>query len=268
MRRALAALCAFAAIAPAAGAADPAVESCMSAHERGQKHALEGAAASAMKEYAVCARTQCPKLVREDCSRRLARATEEAPTLRLEVSGIDAEDVRVSIDGGEAEPLGDEPVFVDPGSHRVRFVAGDGRESERSVEVSSGEKDVRVVATFAAARSEPEADPAPAEPRSAGPSPAVWIFGGLAVVGIAGFVGFGLAGKSKQAELDDCKPSCSDGSLYDDMHRNYVIADVSLAIGLGSAALAAYFYVDGNRSQRVGLTPAGRGGLVTWDASF
>jgi hypothetical protein len=71
---------------------------------------------------------------------------------------------------------------------------------------------------------------------------ATWVAGGVTVVGLIAFSVFALSGNSKESDLDACKPACDDRSVYDDMQRDYLIADVSLAVSIVAAGVGAYFY--------------------------
>ncbi len=62
-------------------------------------------------------------------------------------------------------------------------------------------------------------------------------------MGLGGFVGFGLAGSSKEKSLENsCAPNCSDSEL-DPMRRAYRIGDLSLGIGVAALAGTAVAYV-------------------------
>jgi hypothetical protein len=66
---------------------------------------------------------------------------------------------------------------------------------------------------------------------------------GVGVVGIGGFVGFGLAGKAEQRRLErDCAPNCTESDLST-MRRRYLIADISAAVGVGAVVGATVVYL-------------------------
>jgi hypothetical protein len=148
-------------------------------------------------------------------------------------------DVAVSIDGVEvASRLDGRSVPVDPGEHRVRFVWGRAQQ-ERRVLFVVGEKNRKIEARFA----EPE-PPAP-RPAAARPSPWPWALGAVGVVGLAGFAGFGLSGRADLRDLDGCAPRC-DPERVDDAKGKYVIADLSLAVGIVGLGLATYLFLTGD----------------------
>jgi hypothetical protein len=65
---------------------------------------------------------------------------------------------------------------------------------------------------------------------------ASWILGGVSILGLVGFTGFGLTGKSAEG----CVPSCT-RSQVDDFRRDYLFADLSLGVAIVTGGLAAYF---------------------------
>jgi hypothetical protein len=117
----------------------------------------------------------------------------------------------------------------------------------------------------------PPEEPAPAESKKT--PVVVWVLGGVAVVGLAGFVGFGISGRSQQSDLDDCKPNCSQGDV-DDMKRTYLFADIALGVAAVAGGAAAYLYfTDKKRTEReggayVGVGPAPRGASLNAGLRF
>jgi hypothetical protein len=101
----------------------------------------------------------------------------------------------------------------------------------------------------------------------------VWALGGVAVVGLAGFVGFGISGRSQQSDLDDCKPNCSQGDV-DDMKRTYLFADIALGVAAIAGGAAAYFYFTDQKKTEteggafVSVRPAPRGASLAAGLSF
>jgi hypothetical protein len=88
---------------------------------------------------------------------------------------------------------------------------------------------------------------------------ATYILGGVALIGFGSFAFFGLRGRTRQAELDaQCGPSCS-REFADPIARDYLIADVSLGVGLLATALGAWILIDANSS--AGQTPRAASGV-------
>jgi hypothetical protein len=64
----------------------------------------------------------------------------------------------------------------------------------------------------------------------------------VSAVGLGAFIGFGLAGKSEEHALDECKPCDPTLAAFAARHRYDAIADVSLGVSVVALGLAAYFY--------------------------
>jgi hypothetical protein len=67
------------------------------------------------------------------------------------------------------------------------------------------------------------------------------VLAGVAAIGAASFGYFALSGRSKENKLDDCDRHCSDDRL-DPITRDYLIADVSLGVGLLALAGSIIFW--------------------------
>jgi hypothetical protein len=90
-----------------------------------------------------------------------------------------------------------------------------------------------------------ETKPVAAAPVPVAPKPRTlgWIFGGVGVLALGSFGYFGLSGKSLDNELErECAPRCSSDRV-DHVRTQYIVADVSLGVGLVSLALATYFFL-------------------------
>ena len=218
---------------------------CLAAHEealalRGQKkpHA-------AHEKFVACARVECPTVVRRECGEQLALVEKDAPTVVLEArdeSGADTTAVKVSMDGSPLVPrLTGGAVDVEPGEHLFRFERASGAPIEQRVLIVEGDKNRKVVAEFASlvAKAPGDALPPPLSERAPKRVPvAAYVAGGIAVLGLGSFGFFALSGKSAESDLaSGCSPSCSDAELSP-VKRDYLIADVSLGIGVVAAVAA------------------------------
>lgn len=232
--------------------ADQTLDDCVDGFEQAQRLRLDGKLVEAREKLLVCSRPVCPKVTQPDCARWLGEVEARLPTVIVRAraaDGNDLDDVATSIDGRKvAERLDGRPRFVDPGPHVFRFeIDGGTRYVEQRVVLLEGEKDRRLSAEFARASPPPpspgvsataETTSTPDEGRRAGgrlPSES-WILGGVSVLALTSFVGFGLSGKSSEG----CVPNCARTEV-DDFRRAYLIADLSLGVALVTGGLAVFF---------------------------
>jgi hypothetical protein len=170
--------------------------------------------------------------------REVARDIPTVVVTAKDTEGHDTDKVRVIVDGEVmAEALDGRAMPVDPGTHAFRFESG-GRVLEQKVLLGAGEQNRHLVADFTT----PRAPIGPARPcpkpepeRSTSMPVATYVLGGLAVVGLAGFAGFGLSGKGQES----CVPACT-RSEVSAFRRSYLIADLSLGVALVSAGAALW----------------------------
>ncbi|MBK8994964.1 MAG: hypothetical protein IPM35_04325 [Myxococcales bacterium] len=247
---ALAVVCTCASAFAAPGT--PTKPECFDAHERAQLAQKEKKLRAAKQDYSICANAACPKLVRSECEAELSKI--DAVLASVIVFALDAgksdSTIRVSIDGAPAEQASG-PIELEPGEHLLRAETSDGRSVEKRVTLAEGRRNEKVtldVPAAAPAAPSPEPPPAPA-PAPSRISPAVWVLGGVAVIGLGGFVGFGLSGKGQESDLDSCKPDCKRDDV-DAMRRSYLLADISLGVALVAGGVGAYLYVSGNKKQQ------------------
>ena len=120
---------AFALVPGAAAAADITMAECIDANTKSQDLRRASKLGEAREQLRRCASSACPRLVREDCTRRLDDLEKAQPSLVFDVKdarGGDVIDVRVSVDGRPlVDHLDGSPLNVDPGAHAFTFeVAG------------------------------------------------------------------------------------------------------------------------------------------------
>jgi hypothetical protein len=229
-----------------AEAADKAA--CIQAAESGQRLRADGKLLLARAQFYTCAEASCPKVVQIDCARWAGEVDKGLPTVVLYATegGRDVSEIEVKLDGepwlaridGKALPL-------DPGPHRLSFVHA-GSEAELEVVIVEGEKNRKLVATFLPlAAPPPLSTTAPAAPAADPGVPAAsWILGGVGLFGVAAFSALGLSGRS---DLDALRKSCAPGCRDDQLQpvRNKLLAaDLSLAAGVVSVAIAAWLFID------------------------
>lgn len=235
-----------------ATAASADVETCVESHSRGQLLRDEGKLLESQTALLACASdTACPTPIREECEQFLATVQRLTPTMVFagrDHLGRDIDGVRVYMNDVVLDWVaGNPPIAVDAGAHVVRFEHPDGRVIEQTVHAVQGEKARLVVAEFSV--TEPLKVPS-ASNRGAGESSPpsevrelmTYAFGGLAVVGLAGFVVFGLQGKSEEKNLrNSCAPNCTSDQKHA-VAQKYLWADVSLAVAGLSLAGGAVLY--------------------------
>ncbi|MCU0659013.1 MAG: hypothetical protein MUF64_28290 [Polyangiaceae bacterium] len=284
--------------APTLALGGPAEEkkACLSSYESAQELRRNGSLLASREQMAICARPVCPKSLAADCTRWIEEVQSTIPTVVIE--GRDRADrettaVRVLVDGKPlAERLDGRAIEVDPGPHAFRF-EHDGKQQEQQVVIREGERNRKISVSFApppapapsATAASSSAPPpllppptrtpeAPDEPRRR-PIPALtYAFGGVSLLGFAGFAYFGLTGRSKAQGLErDCLPRCSDEQVQP-LKTSYLLADVALGVGLLAGGLTAISYamrpVQPAQSARItfDLAPSPHGGSAWIGGKF
>lgn len=298
MRKLLVALAVIGALAPSTAAfAAPDKQACLAAYEQTQKLKKSGKLLEARKQSLLCAQSECPTVVRDDCTSWSVELEKATPTIVLVVTdaeGKDVTDAKAYLDGEEvASHLDGSSIALNPGTHKLR-VERDGAESiERDVVAHEGDKNRKITVKFPgkeAASTEPvaappspkapPADTAPAAPTTASkPVPvAAWVLGGVGVAGLIGFATFGSMGSSKKSDLDarGCKPDCPQGDV-DAAKRDFLVADVLLGVGVVSLGVATVLVLTRGREDKspaaasvpaVDVALGARGGSASLKWSF
>lgn len=271
-RRAVRCLVAIAAAGATWSASDLAladVAECVQAHAHGQAERNAGRLGNAKAEFVRCSASACPGEIQSDCATFLAELEAFAPTVvfaALDADGKDVIDVQVKVDGQQvADQLTGLAITLDPGSHTITYVWPDGHSQSETVMIAQGEKNRRIVlrreAEKVALEPEPSAPPAPAKKP---PPVAAYVLGGVGILALGSFATFAVLGKSAESEMDGCKPYCAQ-SQADKMRLRYLVADISLGVGLVSLGASGYLLV---RASREPGGSALRGAQVGWGGSF
>lgn len=228
------------------------VDRCVEAHSRGQVLRDDAKLIESHAKLLSCASDEtCPAPIKEECEQYLASVQRLTPTLVFagrDHLGRDIEGVRIYLDGALIEWVpGGAPIAVDPGTHVVRFEHPNGQVVEQRVDALQGEKARLAVAEF----SKTEMLTTALTPTSVGspddtPTNArqimTYVFGGLAVVGLASFAILGATASSEEADLRaSCAPNCTSAQKQSVAQR-YLWADVSLAVAGLSLAGGAVLY--------------------------
>jgi hypothetical protein len=213
---------------------------CLDSFERAQRDRKAGKLRASRTGFRTCANAGCPRLVRKDCNDALAALTTAIPSVRVTVrdaSGAELDEFSLEIDGQSVE-ASDEAIELDPGEHILSFAAADGSAREERVTLKPGDLNVPVIVTLGANASFTDRGAPRTAPGQRRPTPPiVYVLSGIAALGLAGFVGFGLSGRSAES----CKGHCSEAEI-DRVNREYLLADIGLAVFAAAGGGAAYFY--------------------------
>jgi hypothetical protein len=124
---------------------------CVDADTNAQSLRRDGKFAEARAMLAVCGDSQCPALVRDDCTRQLDALAQEQPTIVFDAKdpgGTDLSAVRVSVDGRQVtEKLDGTPLSVDRGQHAFTFVTDGHPPVILTLVIKDAEKERRVTVT-------------------------------------------------------------------------------------------------------------------------
>lgn len=240
------------AVAPASLAAEPAdvgADVCSPAYEGAQELRLDGKLVEARQQLLVCAQPSCPAFMQSDCARWDAELEALVPTVILTARDGDGRyltQVRVSVDGKElASTLDGRSLPINPGQHSFSFRVAGKPAVLTSLFVPEGAKGYVVSATLGTP-TRAEARPAP-QPSLVRPV-ALYTLGAVSAVGLAGFGIFAISGSNAEDDLrgQPCAATstCSEAQTAP-VERKYLLADISLGVGLLALGAATYLFVSG-----------------------
>lgn len=231
---------------------------CINHHSEGQLLRDAARFLEAREHFVSCADSACPGAIAAECAALLAELERAIPTLVLAARDERRRDlagVRVELDGKPLEDaLNGRAILVDPGPHRLRFIAPDGRVQEidavalesikaRPIEVQFPARATQAPSPERVASSAP---PAPALDSTVPPTRSrptlAYVLGGAGIIALAGAGYLAWTGRSQREELaDTCAPSCTDQQV-NPVRSKYLAADILLALGVTSLGAGAYFY--------------------------
>jgi hypothetical protein len=237
---------------------------CTDASSQGQIQRDAHKFVEARNQFLVCAKQECPSVVRKDCTTWLEQVQASLPTvvpIATDEAGNSLPGVKVSMDGKVLlEKIDGRSVEVNPGTYTFTFEAPDGTKSEKQVVVAEGEKDKRVTATIAkpgAALSTapptagaeplppqtPPSTPAGGPPAEASSSPLKTIgivTAGLGVVGLGLGTVFGVEASSKKGSAGcDSNSVCPTTTALNTLSSAQSAGNVSTGFFVVGAVLAA-----------------------------
>jgi hypothetical protein len=266
----------------------PSKEQCVESHRLAQQAQNEGKLVHARELARTCTALACPGLIISDCARWLNDLDQRIPSVVFEVR-VDGEPnltATVLADGARVnEWTRGEAFRVDPGEHQFRFELGDFAPITQKVLLAEGMRYRAVSVEFktdsrstAPVSLQPSAPLAPSGTQSSPAPPArpvpviVYPLLGLGAVGVGSFTVFALMGNSKKDKLEtSCKPNCTDSDLKP-MKTSYLVADISLGVGVASLVAAGIFYIGRPQekppSTQVSFAPLPGGGAGSFSYSF
>jgi hypothetical protein len=281
---------------------------CVAASEEAQLLGIKKQLVAERAQLLLCARAECPSVVKHDCEGWLAEVDANLPSVVLDAkdsSGHDVGDVRVQVDGRPlVDHLDGKAVSLDVGQHVFRFERSGEVAVEQTVIVHEGEKNRLIVAAFGAVpQAATEGPPAasPAAPPSAPPSPsqassvssplpeglpasshwsvptATWILGGVGLVAL-GFATFFEVEQLNTYNSDlnnGCGPSgCTDADKQP-IQNERIAAGISLGVGVAALAVGAIVLFTSNpqgpksdSGLRFGVSPTRTGATAAIEATF
>jgi hypothetical protein len=225
-------------------------DACIAAYESAQEKRGDGSLVGAREQATLCAAASCPAFIRDDCATWRGELDAEVPSITFDVTKSGERLTNVRVTEGErvlTENLAGTAVELDPGDHSLRFEAEGAEPRTLTVHVTRGEKQKRVAVELVPLASPPPraSGAPPKEPeRSANVLP--WVLVGTGVAGMTAFTLLGASGLSEEAKLErTCAPSCDEEALQS-VQTKYLLADVSLAVGIGGLLAGGYLLLTGD----------------------
>jgi hypothetical protein len=239
--------------APCAAASTTKSE-CLAAFADAQELRQKGALLSARARLLVCSQRHCPVPIAKDCASWMNEVEGNLCSVVFALSdeaGADILDARVlANERVVAERTDGRAVLLDPGRYTFKFEAKGYAPVLQTIAMRQSEKNrfVRLqLHRLGPERAASTLTREPAQPASAPPARqrpvavVTLILGGTALASVGAFAYFGLRGRGQEHDIDHCTTNCQ--ALQDSGRRNYLIADISLGVGLAAAVSAALVYV-------------------------
>jgi hypothetical protein len=256
---------------------------CVSAYGESQRLKRDGKLRDAREQLIICAQVSCPASLRNECVPWLSQVEAAMPSVVVEardLAGRETIAVQIAVDGTLLANKADgRSIDVDPGEHAFRYEFQD-KVIEEKLVIREGEKHRKLHVDFSKLAAPPAASssspPAVEEPPPPSPLRKVplltWILGGVGVAALGSFTAFAVVGKGKENELkSDCAPNCSRSGV-DTMRRDYLIADISLGLGIVALGGAAYFMFARPKEKPPAssafFAPAPGGGVLSLQGTF
>ncbi|MGC4087490.1 MAG: hypothetical protein QM756_06290 [Polyangiaceae bacterium] len=226
---------------------------CADHHETAQVARNAGRMREALDAMQLCSQLGCPAAIREDCVQWFQETKRAVPSVVVTAQSGDSDlfEVRVSIDGRlVTQHLDGKPLELDPGSHMFRFESAGFAPVEKQILIVPGEKLRTLAVTFdpptrsgtPTRLAAPAVSPAAAPTKKSTLPTMIYVAAGGALLGAAGFAGFGLWGLDQRSSLQSrCEPVCSSNDVSS-VRTKFILADASLGVALASTVTAAILY--------------------------
>lgn len=256
---------------PAASAGQPSRADCVTAHQGAQEFKRGGKFIEAQESLLICSSRTCPGAIISDCGQWLDELEQKTPSMVFEVrrDGLEANDAKVFVDEQLVTDWA-RALKVNPGRHTVRAELPPFEPIVETLVLPEGQRMRLVQLSFKTPEGPPPVAPVAPAPAAivqpVGPLPPprrptpvlVYPLLGVTAAGGVSFAVFSLLGRSKQSDLEkQCEPNCTETELKP-MKRNYLIADVSAAVG-GAALLGAAILYLARPEEDPALS-----GAITW----
>jgi hypothetical protein len=223
------------------------VDACVAAVDRGQAARRKGTLREARASFIECARDACPTPIRADCTHWLEDIDARLPRISIRaVSSAGADlDATLTVDGTREA---DRSLSLDPGPHVLHAEASGFLPLEQRIVLVEGERRVVTMTLDPVARAPAPVLPPPPPvetPERRGPSALTLGVAGLGVVALGTFGTFALIGRSRASDLENgCgKTSTCDPADVDAAKSKYLVADISLGVGIAALAAAAILWL-------------------------
>ncbi len=234
------------AVTPAASEGEVSKADCLAHHEEAQVARRERRLLDTRTALRICSGVSCPAAIRADCVDWLDQVAHSLPSVVVtaRARGADILAVKVFIDDKLAtERLSGFALEIDPGLHKFRFESPPWPVIEREVLASEGVKDRPIDVEFApplptaaelAVRSEP--------PRPFRLERSDYVFGGIALAGIATLAYFGGTGLYDANQLENsCMSFCKDDDV-NPVRAKLIIADIGMGVAILSLIVGMYLH--------------------------
>ena len=239
------------ALAQPAPATEADLKTCVELHVNAQIDMRRSELLLARSKLDRCSSPGCPALIRDDCAGLRRELLPRIPSIvpsATDAHGRKLDEVAVWIDGVKMlERLDGSALDLNPGEHELKFETPAGAVLERRIRVEEREKSQPVVMTFRqAADTKPISAVKPGEgavlERSEPIPKTAYVLGGISALAFVSFGVFAVSGLSGKADLEDCRPRCAKDEVSA-VRNQFLVADLSLAVGVLAGAGAAYLVV-------------------------